>query len=166
MCTHQKLWCVHAKIEACVSTVETPIYQLARQPFFVSIRVKVSFWLLLFCFPKKLGIGSCEERAGSRLQIRNRKLPVIEGKDPWGLRCTQFVHGRRTQNALQCVVVVVAREYHVRHVCIMDLRAHTQIRIPRYAVVHSALLQPTCHPIFYMYSSNQKSVICMLACMF
>ena len=33
MCTHQKLCCVHAKIEACVSTMETPIYHLARQPF-------------------------------------------------------------------------------------------------------------------------------------
>ena len=31
---------VHAKIEACIRTVEIPIYQLAPQPFFVSIEVK------------------------------------------------------------------------------------------------------------------------------
>ena len=57
MCTHQNLWCVHAKIEACVSTMEIPTYQLARPPFVVSIGVKAKFWFFFFCLPKKSGIG-------------------------------------------------------------------------------------------------------------
>ena len=50
---------VRAKIEARIHAMEIPIYQLARQPFFVSMvaGVKALFWSLLFCLGKNLKIG-------------------------------------------------------------------------------------------------------------
>ena len=57
MCTDQHLCSVRAKIEECIRTMEIFIYQLARQPFCVSIEIKALFWLLFFCLPKNLKIG-------------------------------------------------------------------------------------------------------------